>query len=111
MGNYLVVQVLAVTLCSILITAVLGSAHPYKIIRNNYKEIGNESVIILIIDLLLFSSDPSVRPAERSYIGFAMIGVLCISLCFSQGALLIATFIKVKLICKRRIHKRRKKNL
>lgn len=83
MGDYIVLQVMGVTLCSIFITAVLGFAHPFKIVANNYKQIGNEFVIILIMDFLLFSSDPSVLPEQRTYIGFLMIAALGISLCLS----------------------------
>ena len=83
MADYIVLQVMAVTLCSILITAVLGFSHPYKTVANNYKQIGNEFVIILIMDFLLFSSDPSVLPEQREYIGFMMIAALGISLCLS----------------------------
>ena len=45
-----------------MIVAVLGTAHPKIVVRNNYKEIANESVILFIVDLLLFSSDPLVEP-------------------------------------------------
>ena len=82
-GYNLVLQVLVVVLSSIFITAILGFVHPQRIVKDNYKEIWNESVIIMILDLLLFSSDPSVVPKSRSYIGYTMIGVLGVSLCFS----------------------------
>ena len=101
LSDYLVLQVMGICLSSILITAVLGSAHPLKVVSNNYKEIGNEAVIILILDLLLFSSDPCVTPESRAYIGYAMIGVLGLSLCFSQGALIMASLRKLKLSFKR----------
>ena len=106
--KYLVLQVLAVILSSILITAVLGSAHPFKIVRKNYKEIVNESVIIIIMDLLLFSSDPSVDPENRAFIGFAMIGILGLSLLVNQSALVVETIRNFKLSCKRCIVRRRK---
>ena len=62
MQDYLVMQTMSVILSSILITSVLGRVHPYKIVKNNYKEIINESVIILIMDLFLFYSDPTISP-------------------------------------------------
>ena len=112
MVKYLVLQVMAVILSSIMITAVLGSAHPYKIVKKNYIEIGNEMVIILIMDLLLFSSDPSVTPENRAYIGFAMIAILGISLFISQSTLIVSTTKNFKHSCKlgmarRRLRKRK----
>ena len=100
---------MGVILTTILITAVLGSAHPHKIVRNNYKEIGNESVIIITMDLLLFSSDPTVSPENRAFIGYAMIAILGISLLFSHGSLIAGTIQNIKQACKRWIVRRRKK--
>ena len=82
-GKFLVVQVMVVALSSIFLSAILGFVRPQIIVKNNYKEIWNESVILIILDLLLFSSDPKVDPEGRSYIGYTMIGVLGVSLCFS----------------------------
>ena len=69
--------------------AVLGSAHPMIPIRDNYKNIVNEAVILFILDMLLFSSDPNIDVPARGKIGWAMIVVLGLSLVQSQGSLIL----------------------
>ena len=80
MSEYLVFQVLTVILSTVMIVAVLGMAHPFSDVKRNYKMIGSEYVVIVIMDMLLFTSDPSNEPSSRSYIGGAMIAALGISL-------------------------------
>ena len=62
MQEYLVYQVLIITLCTIAIMALLGNVHPFKVVRRNYTELASEFVIIIVMDLLLFSSDPAIEP-------------------------------------------------
>ena len=83
MGEYLVYQTLIVVVSTIAIIAVLGFAHPFSIVWDNYTKIASESVIIFIMDLLLFSSNPTVDTMLRKIFGFCMIGTLGISLLFS----------------------------
>ena len=84
-----------------MIMAVLGMAHPYSEVKKNYKMIGSEFVIVLIMDMLLFTSDPSTAASNRSYIGFAMIAALGISLFLSQGSIIFNSLVLVKLRIKR----------
>ena len=99
--EYLVVQIMVITLCTIAIMALLGYVHPFSVVRRNYHEIFSESVIIIILDLLMFSSDPNVDVDSRMLIGWAIIVVLGISIAISQGSLIItsvkAFYIKLKL--------------
>ena len=111
MSEYLVFQVQTVMVSTVLIVAVLGMAHPFRIVRDNYKMIASESVVIFILDMLLFASDPNTDPEGRSYIGFAIIGALGTYLFFSQGSLLLGSFQKIKLSCKRRIALKRRNKL
>ena len=89
MHEFLVFQVLLVTLSTILIMALLGGAHPFKIVSRNYIGLISEFVIIVIMDLLLFSSDPAIEPESRGYLGWSIIGILGASIILTQGGLLI----------------------
>ena len=106
MQDYLVVQIMVITLVTIAIMALLGYKHPFQIIRRNHQELASEFVIMVVLDLLMFSSDPAVSLASRMLIGWTIIGILGLSITLSQGSLMISAikqfYIKLKLKCIRR---------
>ena len=83
MRDYLVAQVLIVSSSTILVMILLGISHPLGDLANNYKELLNEYVIILIMDLLLCSSDPSLDIDARPMIGWCIVGILGLSISLS----------------------------
>ena len=84
----LVVQVLIVTLSTIVIMILLGNVHPFSVVSRNYSSLIGEFVILIIMDLLLFSSDPSLDLDQRIFIGYGIMGILGISIVMSQGSLM-----------------------
>ena len=54
----MVVQVTILTVQTIFVMMWLSNYHPYKELKRNSVSIMNEFLVIIIIDLLLFSSDP-----------------------------------------------------
>lgn len=98
--DFLDVQALLMSLSTIFVVAVVGTHHPFKNLRENYVQIASEAVILVITDLLLFSSDRRIEPDDRQYIGLAILIVLGAYLAWSQGTLLVSaiqqTFGKMK---------------
>ena len=76
------------SMTTIFILAVLGMKHPLIGLKENYKQIASEGMILFTIDLLLFSSDPAIDPDDRPYIGWSMIVLVGSYLLLSQGSLL-----------------------
>ena len=76
----MVLQAIIIVVSTIFIVAVLGMSHPFKRISLNYWTIMSESVIIWIMDLLLFSSDPMIETSDRKELGYSMIVILAVSL-------------------------------
>ena len=74
---------MVITLCTIAIMALLGNKHPFRVVRRNYHELASEAVIIVVLDLLMFSSDPAVDLVSRMMIGWAIISILGLSIAFS----------------------------
>ena len=70
---------------------VLGSSHPYEVIRRNYTSILSEFVIVIIMDTLMISSDPAMDPESHQTIGWLIIAVMGISIILSQGSLLVSS--------------------
>ena len=89
-GN-VVVQVLIITMFTILVITLLGNAHPMKDVKANYTLIANEAVILLVTDLLLFCSDPSIGVDNQFLLGLSIVFILAMSLIFSQGSLMLAS--------------------
>ena len=52
-----VIQVEIILMMTVFVVSLLGTVHPYKEIRVNYTSMASEVVIVIIIDLLLFSTD------------------------------------------------------
>lgn len=106
LNEYLVFQVLIIILSTILIMTNLGAAHPYAVVRRNYTSILSEFVIVLVMDLLLFSSDPSISLEARMMIGWAITGILGLSIAFSQGSLLTGIICQSITKCKLKYSRR-----
>ena len=95
------------TLMTIFVIALLGQAHPLKAIASNYTNIRSEAIILLIVDLLLFSSDPSLEPNNRQFLGFMIVAVIVAFIIIREGSLLIKSCKTLKLECKKRAFKKR----
>ena len=76
--------------------ALVGFVHPVK---NSIKNLVDEFVIILVMDLLFFSSDPTIDPQIRLYIGWGLIAILALSIIVNQGSLVVGSIKKMKLTC------------
>ena len=64
--DYLDVQALLMSLSTIFVIAVVGMHHPFKNLKENYTQIASEAVILVITDLLLFSSDRRIEPDDKA---------------------------------------------
>ena len=62
---------------------LLGYTHPYGEIRKNYNSILSEAYVLVVLDFLLFSSNPAVTTYQRSLIGWGMIGVVGVQIATS----------------------------
>ena len=76
LAENLVLQCAIVTLTSVFIASLLGFAHPYGDISKNFKSIVSEGYVLIVLDFLLFSSNPTTTVYERSLYGWGMIGVV-----------------------------------
>jgi hypothetical protein len=74
--KYLIVQCICVNLSSIGLMAVLGLYRPFSEQSQNYKSMVDEFVIVIVMDLLLISSDPVLDVDMRFEIGWAIIAIL-----------------------------------
>ena len=104
--NNLVVQILIFCLSSIFLMTLYGFVHPYAVMDKNKMGIITEFVILLVIDVLIRSSDPGIDVSARAYLGWSVIVILSVVLCYSQGKILIKNCRKVKLKCKKAYMKR-----
>ena len=62
LNDFMIIQVMLISYSTIYIMAILGTVHPLNELRQNYYEILSETVIVFTLDLMLFSSDPSIEP-------------------------------------------------
>ena len=84
--------------------------HPFRRVRRNYEESVNEFVVIIVVDLLLFTSDPSLGSVQRKSIGIAIITVMILTILANQGYVIFYTiwrfYRRSKLWCARRKNKK-----
>ena len=106
LDNNLVVQILIFCLMSIILMTIFGNAHPYTERAKSRLGMLTEFVILLVIDVLLCSSNPGLDVSARSYLGWTVIAILSLSMAYTQGSILIGNCKKTKLICKRAYNKR-----
>ena len=64
LSDNVICQVLLMALSTIFVIAIIGMHHPFKILRQNYMQMASEIVILITIDLLLFSST-DIDPNDR----------------------------------------------
>ena len=67
------IQILLFLLSTFFICAVLGAALPFKIMRQNYYSLATEGIIIVVMDLFLVVSDPSLTGKVQKYIGITIV--------------------------------------
>ena len=72
----MMMQVVVIILNTVFQMMWLDAYHPYKTVRRNYAESINEFVVIVVVDLLLFTSDPTLGSTQRSSIGIVIIVVI-----------------------------------
>ena len=116
---YAIVFINSMTVCSILLINIitifvmnlLGSKHPLKPIKENYIAIFNEFVIIVMMDLMLITSLPTITVERKKGLGWTMVYILGISIAISQGMLLIGSLCEVKNKCKLKAIRRKNKKL
>ena len=94
--DVMVLQTLLVAFSTIVVLALVGFVHP---VENSLGQVIDEFVVIIILDLLFFSSDPALDPNMRLYVGWLMIGILGISIIVNQGSLLVNSVIRMKRVC------------
>jgi len=92
----MVLQTLIIINSTFVIMALVGFVHP---IRNSVKNLIDEFVIILVMDLLFFSSDPMISPSIRLYIGWVLIAIVALSIIVNQGSLIVGSIKQTKLSC------------
>ena len=99
--NIMVVQVLILSVISIFLIALLGFIRP---VRKSFAQLMDEFVVIIVLDLLFFSTDPILDPDYRIYLGWVLIGLLGLSIVVNQGTLLVKSLITMKKACKKKWH-------
>jgi len=77
---------------------ILGSK-PYSIKRKNSTLLAGEAVILMIADLLLISTDPSVSVGNRLALGWLNIVILSLSIIASSGSAVLDSLKESKLKC------------
>lgn len=69
-----------ISFCVILLMIMLGYFRPLKSKYDTLHALFDEIVILAIMDLLIFSSDPALDPLNRLELGWGIIGLLTFSI-------------------------------
>ena len=104
-----VYSILLINLMTLLIMALLGNQHPLTPIKENYYQIFFEFVIIMEVDLMLIATMPEIDVTRKKGIGWAMVGILAVSIIVGQGMLVISSISAARRNCK--LKQVRKRNL
>ena len=91
---------------TVLIMSVIGYVHPFKELPRNYSNLRGDFILLMFIDMLLFSSDPMLQGDARLLIGWAMIAMLSLLIISYQVRSIHGVVRHVKLFCKRRFARR-----
>ena len=83
MKEYMAVQMLIFSLMTILTMTVLGTVSPYKESEENLSQILLEFVILINMDLLMFSTDRLINGEFRMALGWSMIALLGVAIAYS----------------------------
>ena len=94
MSDLTVFQILLMNFSSMILVMMLGN-HVYTETKTNYTSILAEIVIVVVADLLLFSSNPAFSIEGRLMLGWIIISVVGLTILMSQGALLYGIFERV----------------
>ena len=116
---YAIVFINSMTVCSILLINIitifvmnlLGTKHPLLPIKENYIAIFNEFIIIVMMNLMLITSLPTIEVERKKGLGWMMVYILSISIAISQGMLLISSLCEVKRKCKLKALRKKNKKL
>ena len=46
--------------------SILGIVHPYEGISTNHDEVASEAIVIIVLDLLLVATDPTLKPETKN---------------------------------------------
>jgi hypothetical protein len=82
LSDLTVFQILLMNISSMILVMMLGN-HVYAEIRTNYTSILGEIVIVVVADLLLFSSDPAISINARLTLGWLIICVIGLTILLS----------------------------
>ena len=104
-----VYSILLINIITIYVMNLLGSSHPLIPIKENYIAIFNEFVIIVMMNLMLITSLPTINVERKKGLGWSMVYILGISIVISQGMLLISSLCEVKRNCKLKAIRRKNK--
>ena len=116
---YAIIFINEMTVCSILLINVitifvmnlLGTKHPLKPIKENYIAIFNEFIIIMMMNLMLITSLPTIEVERKKGLGWTMVYILGFSIAISQGMLLISSLCEIKHKCKLKALRKKNKKL
>ena len=106
LGDNLVAQVLTMSYSTMLIMSVIGYIHPMKELQRNFGHLRGDFILLMFIDMLLFSSDPMLQGDARLLIGWAMIAMLSLLIISYQIRSIHGVVRHVKLFCKRKFSKK-----
>ena len=91
MNEMTVYSILIINVITCYVMNLLGTQHPLIPIKENYIAIFNEFIIILMMDLMLITSLPTISVERKKGLGWTMIYILGISILISQGMLMIGS--------------------
>jgi len=89
MQEYVVIQCLLVSVSSIILMAFVGYNRPSIYKGFNRGKIFDEYLVLLVMDCLLISSDPTLDTEMRIEIGYVLMGLLGVAILAGQGPILI----------------------
>ena len=103
MEDYLICQLILMSLSTIFIMAVLSN-RPLRETKQNYLfgGLAGEAFVLAIQDLLLFATDPQVIPEDRQQIGMVIIIVVSANIVFAIGILTTESLKETVRQCKMR---------
>ena len=78
----MVIQVLLLSVMSILVMTLIGFVKPEG---EPISHLIDEFVVIIVLDLLFFSTDPALDTELRSSLGWVLISILGLSILVNQG--------------------------
>ena len=97
--EYMVAEVLLITQVTIFMISVLGTVHPLQNIRMNYNEMASEAIVIIVLDLLLVATDPTIEPEKKNKVfSLSIISIISLSILISVAKMIYNNFRMLKLV-------------